>query len=477
LTLRRSLSYFDLMNIVIGAIVGSDIYIVPGLTAGLVGPFAIVVWIIGGAVAMVLAMIFGYCSFYVPNVGGPFAFVSKAFDEFWGFLTGWSMCIAEIVALPVFAIVFTSYLEYFFPLSTGIELLVRILFVAAITGINLVGVKQAGRINDVLTIVKLSPLVLIILLGTGSILLKPSLLGNYTPFAPQGIGSFGTAFVLIFWAYAGFELGSLPASEVVDPKKNIPKAVITGMAIVAFFYVMTNVVVFGIVRSADLAKSPVPLLLVSSALLGIIGVVITGFGALASVTGTDETEVLGTARLIYAMSRDGLFPKKLSQVHPRFQTPYVAIILEAIVAVVLSLFSGVGQLISFAVFNLAICYLLVSLSLAVLKRKQEHSMPGQSILPWLGVGVSFYLLFATSLSDKIIGSILVILGVPIYLYYSRRRGVHDEKQHLLSEGVVLTRALEKQNRFLANGVRLIARAYRRIKVGQRRTRKNERPKS
>src|SRR5271157_2081050 len=113
------------MNIVIGAIVGSDIYIVPGITAGLIGPFAIVVWVAGGVMAMVLAMVFGYCSYYVPNVGGSFAYVSEAFDDFYGFIAGWSMTIAEIIALPVFAIVFTSYLQYFIPLTYEAQLLVR----------------------------------------------------------------------------------------------------------------------------------------------------------------------------------------------------------------------------------------------------------------------------------------------------------------------------------------------------------------
>ncbi len=89
--LRRDLSYFDLMNIVIGAIVGSDIYIIPGITAGLIGPFAIVVWIVGGVIAMVLAMVFGYCAYYVPSVGGSYAYVSTAFNDFWGFVAGWSM--------------------------------------------------------------------------------------------------------------------------------------------------------------------------------------------------------------------------------------------------------------------------------------------------------------------------------------------------------------------------------------------------
>jgi amino acid transporter len=463
LGLKRDLSYFDLMNIVIGAIVGSDIYIVPGLVAGLIGPSGIVVWIIGGAFAMVLAMVFGYCSYYVPNAGGSFAFVSVAFDDFYGFIAGWSMCIAEVIALPVFAIVFTNYLQYFIPLSYWVQLLVRIIFIVVLTTINIVGVKAAGRLNDVLTLAKLTPLLLIIFLGVGSILLRPSLLGNYTPLAPVGLNNFGAVFVLIFWAYAGFELGSLPSSEVVDPKKNIPRAMITGMAIVMFFYVMTNFTVFGVVNWAQLSKSPIPLILVSTVLLGIVGAVITGFGALASVSGTDETEVMETARLIYAMSSDGLLPKALGKVHPRFKTPYVAIIFEAVIALALMPFSGISTLISFAVFNLGVCYLLVCLALSVLKKSGEHGLRGQNILPWLGVGVSLYLLYSTSLLDKVVGLAVVLLGIPIYLYFSKKTDVHELNREFTSEEAVLSRNLQRQNKFLANLVRLLAAAYRKIR--------------
>jgi amino acid transporter len=463
LELKRDLSYFDLMNIVVGAIIGSDIYIVPGLVAGLIGPFALVVWIIGGAISMVLAMVFGYCSYYVPNVGGSFAFVSEAFDDFFGFIAGWSMIIAEIIALPVFAIVFTNYLQYFVPLSYGEQLLIRIIFIVVLTTVNIVGVKAAGRINDVLTLAKLAPLLLIIFLGIGSIVFRPTLLGNYTPFAPAGLSNFGTVLVLIFWAYAGFELGVLPASEVVDPKKNIPRAMITGMAIVIFFYVVTNAAVFGVVSSAALAKSPIPLVLVSTALLGSAGAVITGVGALASVSGTDETEVLGTARLIYAMSSDGLLPKGLSKVHARFKTPYVGVIVEGVIAMSLMPFSGISTLISFAVFNLGVCYLLVCLALSVLKKNDEHGLRGQNILPWLGVGISVYLLYSTSLLDKVVGSAAILLGIPIYLYFSKKTDVHELRREFTSEEAVLSRNLERQNRFLANFVRLLEAAYKKIR--------------
>jgi basic amino acid/polyamine antiporter, APA family len=450
------------MNIVIGAIVGSDIYIVPGLTAGLIGPFAIVIWILAGIVSMVLVMVFAYCSYYVPKVGGPFAFVSTAFDDFYGFIAGWSMAIAEIVALPVFAIVFTNYLSYFVNLPSLAVFPIRIAFVIILVAVNIVGVKAAGRVNDVLTLAKLTPLLIVIVLGIGSILINPSLRTNYTPFMPNGLDNFGTALVLIFWAYAGFELGSLPSDEVENPKKNIPKAIITGMLIVVFFYVMTAVTVFGIVKTTDLANSPIPLVFVSIALLGSIGGTVTTVGALASVSGTDETEVLGTARLLYAMSRDQLLPKAFNKVHPRFQTPHIAIIIEGVIAVVLSLFSGIGQLISFAVFNLAVCYLLVCLSLPVLAKTGEHGLHGQRVLPWIGVGISLYLAYSTSLFDKAIGISLVLIGIPIYLYFSPRAKAEGHKHLFVSEAEVVSMNLQRRNKSLLAALgRLKARINRR----------------
>lgn len=463
--LRRDLSYFDLMNIVIGAIVGSDIYIIPQITAGLIGPFAIVIWIIGGAISMVLAMVFGYCAYYVPNVGGSYAYVSKAFNNFYGFIAGWSMCIAEIVALPVFAIVFANYLQFFIPLNAETQLIVKTIFVLVFVAVNIQGVKAAGRVNDVLTLAKLTPLLLIIVLGLGSLVLNPRLLGNYSPFAPVGLDNFGTVMVLVFWAYAGFELGSLPSSEVVNPKKNIPRALITGMAIVVFFYVLTNVAVFGVVNWADLSKSTIPLVLVSTALLGTAGAVITGVGALASVSGTDETEVMGTARLLYAMSADGLLPKALRKIHPRFKTPYVAILVEGAIALALSLFTGISQLISFAVFNLGVCYLLVCLALAALKKGGEKGLPGQGILPWIGALISLYLLYSTSLFDKLVGSIFVLLGVPVYLFFSKT-SVRELEGRLVSEEEIFGRELERQYAFLANFVRLARAFYARLAHGR-----------
>lgn len=260
---KKELTLFDLTNIIVGSVIGADIYIASAITAGMLGPFSLVIWIIAGIFATIIALVFAYCSYYVPKVGGPFAYVSEAFDDFYGFLTGWSLWIAELLSLPVFAIAFVRYLEYLLPLDTPGEILVKGIFLLGLTSVNILGVKMAGRVNDVLTLIKLLPLMLLVGGGIIFFIIHPSLFfGNYHPFIPLGVSATGAALVLVFWAYAGFELGTLPAAEVKDPRTTIPKAIIIGMSIVGLFYLATNFIVYGAVNWANLTKTSTPLILV-----------------------------------------------------------------------------------------------------------------------------------------------------------------------------------------------------------------------
>src|SRR3972149_2266442 len=213
----------------------------------MIGPASILVWVVAGIFALVIALVFSYTSYYVPKVGGPFAFVSKAFGKFYGFLTGWLMLIAEMMALPLFAIVFTRYLHFFIELDSLQEILVKGLFIFSLTTVNILGVKLGGRVNDVLTMMKLVPLILVIALG---------------------LENFGSALVLIFWAYAGFEMGTLPASEVKNPKRVIPKAITVGMVLVTLFYLSTNFVLYGSFNWVELSHSTLPLVLAGSLFIG-----------------------------------------------------------------------------------------------------------------------------------------------------------------------------------------------------------------
>lgn len=468
--LKKELTSFDLTSIVVGSIVGADIYIASALTAGMLGPAAILVWIVAGICATIIALVFAYCSYYVPRVGGPFAFVSEAFDDFYGFLTGWSIWIAEILSLPVFAIAFVQYLQYFINLDFYQQIIIKVLFIFGLTYVNIRGVKAAGRINDVLTILKLAPLLLLIIVGFGFFAFHPeTLTSNYLPFAPLGFGNFGAALVLIFWAYVGFEMGTLPASEVKNPRKTIPKAIITGMIIVTIFYLLTNFVVYGLHNWTVLQSTKIPLVLTGTLLLGTAGAAIMAIGALVSVSGSDESGILGTARLSYAMSIDGLFPKLFSKEHPKYQTPYMALLVQGIIAFALCIFSGLTDLISFSVFNLAFAFILTCLALLVLgKRKKEKQLRGKRILPVLGIVIciyliTMYLLGSTALLIKIIGIVVIALGIPLYVLFSPKTDIHHLKELFLSEEAIFRRQFQRTDRFLSHFLVHLHRGYQKIK--------------
>src|SRR3989441_2063556 len=256
------LNTFDVTSLVVGSIIGADVYVATAIGARLVGPSSLLVWVLAGAMAMVIALSFSYCVMILPKVGGPYAYVKAVAGPFPGFLVGWSLLLAEWFSLAVFPVAFT---QYFVALDPAIDDLGKVLLKAVFIGIilvtNLVGVKAAGRVNDVLTIAKLSPLVLIVLGGLAFVTLQPGrFVSNSIPFFTGDLAAFGKALVLIFWAYAGFELSTLPTDEVIEPRKTIPRAIVTGMIIVIGFYFLTNFVVIGSVGGSALGGVSSPLL-------------------------------------------------------------------------------------------------------------------------------------------------------------------------------------------------------------------------
>lgn len=457
---RRLLGLFDVASIVVGSIVGADIYIASAITAGLLGPFSLAIWLVAGIFAILIAFVFAECSSLVPRVGGPFAYVSAAFDDFWGFLAGWSLWIAEILALPVFTIAFVNYLEYLAPLDPLQEILVKGVFVFALTAVNIAGVKAAGLVNDALTLVKLVPLFIIVVAGFMTLTCNPGpFIDNYTPLAPLGLQSAGTALVLIFWAYVGFELATLPAGEVENPERVIPRAIVIGMGIVMAFYISTNFIVYGVVNWKDLAMTKTPLVLVGRTLLGSAGALLMTIGALFSVSGSNESGMIGTSRLSYAMAIDGLFPRIFARVHPVYQTPVTGIFVQGLVAFLLSLFSSIQGLISFSVFNLAFAFLLTCFACIVL---QEGSIStAHRVVPLAGLFICFFLIVSSSLIDAVVGILVILAGIPLYVFFSPKEDIHHLKAMFLSEEAVFLRRIEQKERYLANFILMIHRLVHR----------------
>jgi amino acid transporter len=473
---KSQLTLFDVTNLVVGAIIGADIYVASALGAGLLGPFSLVAWVVAGLIAIVIALCFAQCSALLPKVGGPYAYAREAWGPFAGFIVGWSLWLAEWISLAVFPVAFTQYLMFFLPSLNWIsQITVRVIFVVFLIVTNVVGVRAAGRTNDILTIVKLVPLAFFAVIGLVFMVFNvTSVTANLSPFSPLGVGSFGAALVLIFWAYAGFEISTIPANEIKDPGRTIPKAIIIGISIVTIFYLVTNIVLFGVRHWTLLALDKAPLtaatgaILVSNPTLALIGIIIVGVGALISVSGSDESGMIGTSRLGYALAADGLFPKVFARIHPRFKTPYLGIIISAVTALVAALFGNLSVLIATSVFFMAFAYAATGASTFFLQRKdtKTHFNLRTLIIPILGVIFSVYLITQCSFSQIALGLILLFVGVPIYIKYSPKKEISELKAALVSPEAILKTAHVQEERFLAHVLKHIKNFYRR-RIGKK----------
>ena len=471
--LKSELTLFDVTNLVVGAIIGADIYVASAFGASLLGPFSLILWVIAGVIAIIIALCFAQCAALLPKVGGPYAYAHASWGTFAGFIVGWALWLAEWLSLAVFPVAFTQYLMFFFPsLDWASQIVVKVGFVVFLIVTNLVGVKAAGRTNDLLTMIKLAPLIFFAAVGLFFVASNTATVStNFSPFLPFGVGNFGAALVLIFWAYAGFEISTIPAEEIKDASRTIPRAIILGISIVTIFYLVTNIVLFAVRQSSLLAQDSAPLasatngVLSSIPALALLGGIIVGGGALISVAGSDESGMIGTSRLGYALAADGLFPRVFAKIHPKFKTPYLGIIIQAVTALVAAIVGNLSTLIATSVFFMAIAYVATCASIYPLRRKNAASrfrLRGGLLIPGLGVAFSLYLITQCTLTQIALGLVLLSVGLPIYVKYSPKKEMAELKDALLSRESILRNAYNQEERFLAHLLRHVKRLYRKL---------------
>lgn len=457
---RRKLSTFDITNLVVGSIIGADIYIVTAIGSRLVGPASLIVWLVAGLMALIIALSFSYCVMIEPKVGGPYAYTKEVAGPFAGFMIGWALLLAELFSLSVFPVAFAQYFSALVPGIDAIgQALLKGVFISIVIITNIVGTKVAGKANDALTIIKLSPLVLVILGGLAFIIFYPgAAVSHFEPFFIDGVGGAGQALILIFWAYAGFELSTLPTEDVEEPTRTVPRSIVIGMLIVAGFYLLTNFAVMASLDQTILRTSSSPLIDSATAIFspqgGAIGVValFVGVGALLSILGADESGTLSTSRLAYAMSLDGFLPHALSRKHGRFNTPYLAILALGLTAFIISLLGGLTVLISSAVLLLAIVYLATCLSAIVLLRRNPQKtagLRGRRLIPLTGAMLSIMLILLVRTDVAVMGMALLAVGVPVYIFFSPQRELTELKEVFLSREERIKWERRQSERFLA----------------------------
>jgi len=460
-SLRRQLNTFDTTSLVVGSAVGADIFVIPSLIAALIGPVSILIWLIGAVIAIAIALCFAYCATILPRVGGSYAYAKEVAGPFPGFMVGWALLLAEWFTLAVYPVAFTQYFQAIVPNLTLPEVIfLKTIFTATIIITNVYGVKAASRFNDALTIAKLGPLLLLICLGITFILLRPNLAtSHFVPFVNGSLSNAGQVLILVIWAYAGFELSSLPADEIENPRKTLPKALLLGMLIVAAFYIITNFVVIAIVDQASLGASTHPLSLAASTALrfsptlSIIGSLVLTFGALASILGVDESGTIGTSRLAFAMSIDGMLPRVFSKLHSSSKAPYVSIIVLCATALIASLTNSLSALINASVFLLSFAYLATCISAYFLEKKRskyQTTSHRYKLIVFFGVAFSALLMTQVNMQQVLISIALFAIGLPIYVFFAPRKEMTELKKDFMSRDAILERTYQQGQVYLAN---------------------------
>lgn len=455
--MKQKLTMFDVTNLVVGAIVGADIYIAASFGSGLLGPASLLAWIIAGIFATIVALTFARCAGVIKQTGGPYAYARQAFGHFTGFMTGWSLWLAEIAALCVFPLAFVTYLGFFLPVQEFFaKIFVIFLFSAFLFVTNYYGIKNAARTNDILTLIKLSPLFLLIIAGIFWMVSNPAVvISNLSPFAPLGFGGFGTALVLIFWAYVGFELATIPSKDVKDQEKTIPKAIAFGMLIVTVFYLLTNVIIMSSANYSVLSNQSAPLTYVAFLLMGGLGAILMAVGAMISVSGSDESDLIGTVRLAYAMAADGYLPHKFAKLHKKYATPSFSLMFHIVVMFFVASFLPIKTLIIFSVFGLAFTFIIVAFS--SMRLRQDRITKTLAIA---SIIVCVYLISQAGIASIASGILLLLAGIPVYMLFSPKQELREAKRIISREENVIKVRLEKENVFLGRFIKHLRQHFK-----------------
>ncbi len=431
-SLKRSLSLFDMTMIAIGSSIGSGIFLTPALIAQQIdSPLWILgLWGIGGVMALCGALTYAELGAMLPRAGGVYGFLTEAYGGLAGFLYGWAyFLVVNTGALGALAVAFSTYFGYFVPLSETGQLLVAIGGIVLVTVINVLGVKAGGIFSDIFTILKLAGIAILVIAGFGW---GSSATTHFlTPMTKSGGGltsALTLAFVSILWSYGGWHHATFTSAEAKDPQYTVPRALILGAIVVAVVYVGANVAYMLLLSPAQIAQSPRVAADALSAVMGPIGGTIISLTIFISTFGTTGIYTLTAPRIYYAMASDGVFFRKVAEVHPRFQTPMFAIISQTIWAIVLLLFWGTYEkLISYVVFTDWIFFALAAISVFVLRRRQPDAVRpyrtlGYPVTPLIFIVTALWFVVNTLVerpAESWAGLGFLALGVPVYYFWKR----------------------------------------------------------
>ena len=426
----RRLGVWDTSMIVVGGVIGSGIFLNPKIVAERTATSAGVIeaWAFGAFVGVIGALCYAELGARRPQAGGTYVYLREAFGPLVAFLFGWTMLLINYSgSIAAVAVVFATYACRAIGLA---DVVIKPLAVGAIvllTGINYTGIKSGAIVQNVLTMLKLVAIVAVIVAGL--VIAAPALptaVAAPPPPNDGGFWRFGAILMPVLFAYGGWAYANNIAGEIREPQRNIPRALILGMLLVAACYLLANLAYLHVLGHDGLAANSAPAAAVMQSAFGDTGATLIAIGIAISTLGFCNISIIGGARVYQVMGADGVFFRKAGHLHPRYRTPDVALIAQSAWAIVLALSGTYGQLLDYSTFADWLGYSGAVATLFYYRKLQNEApafrAPGFPILPGIFVLVTFATVVSNVVAsprDAGMALLIALIGVPVYFYWTR----------------------------------------------------------
>ena len=429
--LPRKLGLLDSLSIVVGIVIGGGIFLVPNLVARNLAsaPAILGVWVFAGVVSFFGALACAELGAALPSTGGQYVFLREAYGPLAGFLCGWSaFAVARTAQVAWLAVTLSLYVSYFIPLGPVESKLLGLGAIALFTAINYRGVSAGAMVQKSFTLAKVAGLLIII----GSAFLfgghAPASAVHAVPTAGFSLSSFGVALIACLLAYDGWVQLSFVAGEIRNPQRNVLLALALGSAICMIIYLLANAAYLRVLTIPEIASSDHVGATAAERIMGPAGGTLVSLIILLSIIGTLNGCFLTSPRVYFAQARDGLFFRRFSAVHPRYQTPGFAILAQAVWASVLLVSGSYETLADYAMFAIWIFYGLMVAGVMILRRKcpgleRPYRMWGYPVTPLLFLAITGWFavnMLITRPIPSLAGLLLMATGIPVYFIWARK---------------------------------------------------------
>ena len=437
MSFRRALGPFDATMVVIGGIIGSGIFINPYIVAQRLDSPALVLaaWAAGGLIALAGALAYAELGALFPRAGGQYVYLRDGWHPLAGFLYGWALLLLiESGAVAAVAITFATYALRLVGRADVAPVPLAVAAIVILSVVNYLGVKPGSRLLNVLVVLKVAALAVLIAAGA----FAPAhegwwSVGREIATTPMSTTiAFGSALVPILFAYGGWQNANYVAEEIENPRRNLPISLLAGTLTVVIVYALVNVVYLRALGLEGLAATTAPASSAAEIMFGSLGDRFVTGAIAVSTFGFLNLAILAPTRVYYAMAADRLFVPALAQLHPRFRTPWLAIVIQSTWSCILALTGRYEQLLNYVVFADWIFFGLTVATVFVFRRTAPVSQrppgsfltPGYPVVPILFSGIAAAVVLSVVLADPTSasrGALLLAAGIPVYYWYARRR--------------------------------------------------------